>query len=103
MGSEPSPPFYKALTGREEITQLVEAAESGWLATAPKSLKADHGPESLDCRSTFKSGHVPKSLGRRATSHFPRCRGRPVVAYGAAQAVFTSGLGTEEGRQCVNR
>jgi dTDP-4-amino-4,6-dideoxygalactose transaminase len=36
---EPSIPFYKPLIAREEIAQLVEAIESGWLTTGPKTLE----------------------------------------------------------------
>jgi dTDP-4-amino-4,6-dideoxygalactose transaminase len=32
-------PFYKLLIARDEITQLVEAVESGWLTTGPKTLE----------------------------------------------------------------
>jgi dTDP-4-amino-4,6-dideoxygalactose transaminase len=32
-------PFYKPLIAREEISQLVEAIESGWLTTGPKTLE----------------------------------------------------------------
>ena len=39
MGAETSLPFYKPLIAREEITQLVEAVESGWLTTGPKTLE----------------------------------------------------------------
>jgi dTDP-4-amino-4,6-dideoxygalactose transaminase len=39
MVIEPSLPFYKPLIAREEITQLVEAVESGWLTTGPKTLE----------------------------------------------------------------
>src|SRR4029450_123905 len=39
MGAEPPLPFYKPLIAREEITQLVEAVESGWLTTGPKTLE----------------------------------------------------------------
>jgi dTDP-4-amino-4,6-dideoxygalactose transaminase len=39
MGTEPSLPFYKPLIAREEIAQLVEAVESGWLTTGPKTLE----------------------------------------------------------------
>jgi dTDP-4-amino-4,6-dideoxygalactose transaminase len=39
MGTEPSLPFYKPLIARDEITQLVEAVESGWLTTGPKTLE----------------------------------------------------------------
>jgi dTDP-4-amino-4,6-dideoxygalactose transaminase len=36
---ESSIPFYKPLIAREEIAQLVEAVESGWLTTGPKTLE----------------------------------------------------------------
>jgi dTDP-4-amino-4,6-dideoxygalactose transaminase len=39
MGAETSIPFYKPLIARQEITQLVEAVESGWLTTGPKTLE----------------------------------------------------------------
>jgi dTDP-4-amino-4,6-dideoxygalactose transaminase len=39
MTNEPSVPFYKPLIAREEIAQLVEAVESGWLTTGPKTLE----------------------------------------------------------------
>jgi dTDP-4-amino-4,6-dideoxygalactose transaminase len=39
MGAELSLPFYKPLIAREEIAQLVEAIESGWLTTGPKTLE----------------------------------------------------------------
>ena len=39
MTIEPSIPFYKPLIAREEIAQLVEAVESGWLTTGPKTLE----------------------------------------------------------------
>jgi dTDP-4-amino-4,6-dideoxygalactose transaminase len=39
MASEGSLPFYKPLIAREEIAQLVEAIESGWLTTGPKTLE----------------------------------------------------------------
>lgn len=39
MGAETPLPFYKPLIAREEITQLVEAVESGWLTTGPKTLE----------------------------------------------------------------
>jgi dTDP-4-amino-4,6-dideoxygalactose transaminase len=39
MINEPSIPFYKPLIARDEITQLVEAVESGWLTTGPKTLE----------------------------------------------------------------
>jgi dTDP-4-amino-4,6-dideoxygalactose transaminase len=37
MINEPSLPFYKPLIAREEIVHLVEAVESGWLTTGPKT------------------------------------------------------------------
>jgi dTDP-4-amino-4,6-dideoxygalactose transaminase len=39
MDAEPSLPFYKPLIAREEIAQLIEAVESGWLTTGPKTLE----------------------------------------------------------------
>jgi dTDP-4-amino-4,6-dideoxygalactose transaminase len=39
MAMEGSIPFYKPLIAREEIAQLVEAVESGWLTTGPKTLE----------------------------------------------------------------
>jgi dTDP-4-amino-4,6-dideoxygalactose transaminase len=39
MAIEGSIPFYKPLIAREEIAQLVEAVESGWLTTGPKTLE----------------------------------------------------------------
>jgi len=39
MSAETPLPFYKPLIAREEITQLVEAVESGWLTTGPKTLE----------------------------------------------------------------
>jgi len=39
MAIEGSIPFYKPLITREEIAQLVEAVESGWLTTGPKTLE----------------------------------------------------------------
>jgi dTDP-4-amino-4,6-dideoxygalactose transaminase len=39
MGAELSLPFYKPLIAREEIAQLVEAIESGWLTAGPKTLE----------------------------------------------------------------
>jgi dTDP-4-amino-4,6-dideoxygalactose transaminase len=36
---EGSIPFYKPLIAHEEIAQLVEAVESGWLTTGPKTLE----------------------------------------------------------------
>jgi dTDP-4-amino-4,6-dideoxygalactose transaminase len=39
MVIEGSIPFYKPLIAREEIGQLVEAVESGWLTTGPKTLE----------------------------------------------------------------
>jgi dTDP-4-amino-4,6-dideoxygalactose transaminase len=39
MVIEGSIPFYKPLIAREEIAQLVEAVESGWLTTGPKTLE----------------------------------------------------------------
>ena len=39
MAIEPSIPFYKPLIAREEIAQLVDAVESGWLTTGPKTLE----------------------------------------------------------------
>jgi dTDP-4-amino-4,6-dideoxygalactose transaminase len=39
MAIEPSIPFYKPLIAREEIAQLVDAIESGWLTTGPKTLE----------------------------------------------------------------
>jgi dTDP-4-amino-4,6-dideoxygalactose transaminase len=39
MAIEGSLPFYKPLIAREEIAQLVEAVESGWLTTGPKTLE----------------------------------------------------------------
>src|SRR5262245_17577293 len=38
MVIEGSIPFYKPLIARDEIAQLVEAVESGWLTTGPKTL-----------------------------------------------------------------
>jgi UDP-4-amino-4-deoxy-L-arabinose-oxoglutarate aminotransferase len=32
-------PFYKPLIARDGIAQLVEAVESGWLTTGPKTLE----------------------------------------------------------------
>ncbi|MBI3325447.1 MAG: DegT/DnrJ/EryC1/StrS aminotransferase family protein [Nitrospinae bacterium] len=37
MGAEPFLPFYKPLISQEEITQVIEALESGWLTTGPKT------------------------------------------------------------------
>jgi dTDP-4-amino-4,6-dideoxygalactose transaminase len=39
MTAEPFLPFYKPLIAREELAQLVEAVESGWLTTGPKTLQ----------------------------------------------------------------
>jgi dTDP-4-amino-4,6-dideoxygalactose transaminase len=39
MAIEGSIPFYKPLIAREEIAQLVDAVESGWLTTGPKTLE----------------------------------------------------------------
>jgi dTDP-4-amino-4,6-dideoxygalactose transaminase len=39
MINKPFIPFYKPLIARDEITQLVEAVESGWLTTGPKTLE----------------------------------------------------------------
>jgi dTDP-4-amino-4,6-dideoxygalactose transaminase len=39
MAIEGSLPFYKPLIAHEEIVQLVEAVESGWLTTGPKTLE----------------------------------------------------------------
>jgi dTDP-4-amino-4,6-dideoxygalactose transaminase len=39
MAIEGSIPFYKPLIAQEEIAQLVEAVESGWLTTGPKTLE----------------------------------------------------------------
>jgi dTDP-4-amino-4,6-dideoxygalactose transaminase len=39
MVIEGSIPFYKPLISRDEIAQLVEAVESGWLTTGPKTLE----------------------------------------------------------------
>lgn len=39
MAIEGSLPFYKPLIAREDIAQLVEAIESGWLTTGPKTLE----------------------------------------------------------------
>ena len=39
MTAEPFLPFYKPLIAREEIAQLAEAVESGWLTTGPKTLE----------------------------------------------------------------
>jgi hypothetical protein len=39
MAIEGSLPFYKPLIGPEEIAQLVETIESGWLTTGPKTLE----------------------------------------------------------------
>jgi dTDP-4-amino-4,6-dideoxygalactose transaminase len=39
MSAESFLPFYKPLIAREEIAQLVEAVESGWLTTGPKTLE----------------------------------------------------------------
>src|SRR5215510_8816865 len=39
MVNKPSLPFYKPLISQEEISQLVEAVESGWLTTGPKTLE----------------------------------------------------------------
>jgi dTDP-4-amino-4,6-dideoxygalactose transaminase len=39
MSNKPFIPFYKPLIARDEITQLVEAVESGWLTTGPKTLE----------------------------------------------------------------
>src|SRR5262245_31673967 len=36
---EGSIPFYKPLIARQEIAALVEAVESGWLTTGPKTLE----------------------------------------------------------------
>jgi dTDP-4-amino-4,6-dideoxygalactose transaminase len=39
MAIEGSLPFYRPLIARENIDQLVEAIESGWLTTGPKTLE----------------------------------------------------------------
>jgi dTDP-4-amino-4,6-dideoxygalactose transaminase len=39
MTAEAFLPFYKPLISREELTPLVEAIESGWLTTGPKTLE----------------------------------------------------------------
>jgi dTDP-4-amino-4,6-dideoxygalactose transaminase len=39
LAAEGSLPFYRPLITREEIAQLVEAVESGWLTTGPKTLE----------------------------------------------------------------
>lgn len=39
MAIEGSLPFYKPLVAREEVAELVEAIESGWLTTGPKTLQ----------------------------------------------------------------
>jgi dTDP-4-amino-4,6-dideoxygalactose transaminase len=39
MAIEGSIPFYKPLIAQEEIAQLVETVESGWLTTGPKTLE----------------------------------------------------------------
>jgi dTDP-4-amino-4,6-dideoxygalactose transaminase len=39
MAIEGSLPFYRPLIAREDIAQLVEAIESGWLTTGPKTLE----------------------------------------------------------------
>jgi dTDP-4-amino-4,6-dideoxygalactose transaminase len=39
MAIEGSLPFYRPLIAREDIDQLVEAIESGWLTTGPKTLE----------------------------------------------------------------
>jgi dTDP-4-amino-4,6-dideoxygalactose transaminase len=39
MAIEGALPFYKPLIAREEIAPLVEAIESGWLTTGPKTLE----------------------------------------------------------------
>jgi dTDP-4-amino-4,6-dideoxygalactose transaminase len=39
LSAKASLPFYKPLIAREEIAQLVEAVESGWLTTGPKTLE----------------------------------------------------------------
>jgi dTDP-4-amino-4,6-dideoxygalactose transaminase len=39
MATEGSLPFYKPLIAREDIALVVEAIESGWLTTGPKTLE----------------------------------------------------------------